>query len=235
MKEVKEGGKADKPTDKELKVSKKASIDFPVIVESLGKDSYHEDGEEFLMGQKKAKELESKGWVKIKSEPITDYKEIIKTAKKLSAALVFLLFCSFTSFAQVSVYAPLYNAKNTYSLANLQAATAVRDTVTDTGTGALYSKRTTGTGAVTIQVNVTEVSGTTAGTMTLSGSLDGVYYAPLLTRETQTAVATATITDTAGTKMYTWRLTDSPYLYYKIGTAGGTTCVYYLDGFIMKH
>lgn len=149
--------------------------------------------------------------------------------KKLFILIPFL-FMAFVGQAQK---ASLYNATNTYSLARLQAATATRDTVTDTGLGALYSKIQNGDGYVTIQVNVTKVSGTVAGTITVSGSLDGVNYKAASTEETQTALATAALTN--GSDTFLWRLKKSPYLYYKISTAGGTTCVYYLDAFILKH
>lgn len=133
-------------------------------------------------------------------------------------------------FAQTT----FFNATNTYTLARLNSATAVRDTITDTGTGALYTKLQTGNGYVTVQVNVLKVSGTIAGTLVLSGSLDGVNYVALSTEETQTALATIALTNTTGTVAYSWRLRDSPYFYYKISTSGGTTCVYYLNAFIRR-
>lgn len=127
----------------------------------------------------------------------------------------------------------LFNAKNTYSLANLVAATATVDTVTDTGTGAIYSKIQNGGGYVTIQVTTTKVSGTVAGTITLYGSIDGALYSAITTEETQTAMATAALAN--ATTTFHFRLRDSPYQYYKVGVAGGTTCVYYLSGYILKH
>lgn len=151
--------------------------------------------------------------------------------KKLFILLAFVLG-TITSFAQKS---SLYNATNTYSLTKLQNTTAVQDTVTDTGTGALYAKIQNGDGYITIQLNVQKVSGTVAGTATLYGSLDGNYYEAISTEETRTALATATLANTSGTVAYLWRLKKSPYLYYKVGTSGGTTCVYYMTGFILKH
>lgn len=56
---------AEKKTEKKLDVAKNASVDFPVWVESLDGDPYHENGAQFECGEKKAKELQSKGWVKI--------------------------------------------------------------------------------------------------------------------------------------------------------------------------
>jgi len=54
-------------------MDKTASVDMPVKVKSLGKfacskdegDPYHDEGEEFVVGEKKAKELEKRGWVEI--------------------------------------------------------------------------------------------------------------------------------------------------------------------------
>lgn len=146
--------------------------------------------------------------------------------------LIAILSLGLTTFAQK---ASLYNATNTYSLAKLVAATATRDTVTNTGTGALYAKIQNGDGYVTIQANVTKVSGTVAGSLTLLGSLDGVAYDSIRTEETRTLLARATLRNTTGTDVYSWRLKKSPYLYYKLASSGGTTCVYYLDAWILKH
>jgi len=218
MAEKKEKTKA--PDAKQIDVSKDASVDFPVEVESLDANPYHSPGEIFKIGSKNADKLVKRGWVKL---------------VKAASMLVLFVLASVGAFAQASVIAPLYNATNTYSLAKLQAATITQDTVTDTGTGALYVKRIAGPGVVTIQVNVQKVSGTVAGTITLSGSLDGVNYVALNTQETQTALATATLANTTGTVAYSWRLSANPYLYYKVGTAGGTTTVYYLTAWILKH
>ncbi len=208
-----------KPDQKDLVVSKDASVDFPVEVIATEADPYHVTGTKFQAGEKKAKELVARGWVKM--------------------AMIALLIVAGLGVsevkAQASVLASMYNASNSYSLAELQAATATRDTVTNSGVGAIYSKRIAGPGTVTIQVNQTKVSGTVAGTLTLYGSLDGVYYSALNTEETQTALATKTLVDATGVTVYHWRLKNSPFLYYQIGASGGTTTVYYLDAFIMKH
>lgn len=217
MTKEKEEGKDEKKLEKKLEQTADASIDFPVEVEALVADPYHETGAIFHAGKKKAAELVKRGWVKMVS------------------VVALIMLASVSINAQTSVIASLYNATNTYSLAKLQAATAVQDTVTDTGVGALYSKRISGPGVVTVQVNVQKVSGTVAGTITLYGSIDGINYSAANTEETQTALATKALANTAGTVAYHWRLKDSPYLYYQIGTAGGTTCVYYLTASILKH
>lgn len=155
---------------------------------------------------------------------------------KLKSILLGLaLAVTLSSFAQVSVYQPMYNPANTYTLALLNSTSVTRDTVTNAGTGYVNSKRINGTGEVTIQANVTYVSGTVAGSLTLWGSLDGNYYSVIPTTETQTSVTVGTLTSQAGTKAWTWRLVGSDYLYYRVVQSGGTTAVSYLDGFIMKH
>lgn len=151
-------------------------------------------------------------------------------------SLIFLMVATLGVNAQNSlvVSAPLYNSTNTYTLARLIAATATRDTITNTGLGVLTTKRTGGTNSpVTIEVYVTKVSGTVAGTIALQGSLDGTNFKGINTSETQTAIATATLTD--ATNSYSWRLSTSPYLYYRVSASGGTTTVYYLDARIYKH
>ena len=149
--------------------------------------------------------------------------------------LILLFVCS--AFIAGAQKVPLYNATNTYTLARLVAATATVDTVTNSGTGALYTQVTNGDGRVTIQVNTQWVSGTVAGTITLYGSVDGVNYAPIVTKETQTALATITLASqtSAGTKAYFWRLTDCPFQYYQVGFSGGTTTVYYVTAWMLKH
>lgn len=148
---------------------------------------------------------------------------------------MFVLAATLAGAQSIGVKQPLYNATNTYTLARLQAATITQDTVTNTGLGAMYSKVQTGEGYVTIQVNVQKVSGTVAGTITLYGSIDGINYSALNTEETQTALATKALADNAGTTAYHWRLKASPFSYYQVGTAGGTTCVYYMSGLILRH
>lgn len=59
------------PDEKVMTVSKDASVDMPYKVRSIGKlgakdgDPYHHEGEEFVVGEKKAKELEARGWVEL--------------------------------------------------------------------------------------------------------------------------------------------------------------------------
>lgn len=220
--------KKEKPTDKELKQSKTASIDFPVVVESIKDDPYHPDGEKFLMGEKKAKELERKGWVKIKSEPIKDTKELLKVQKGLSAAIAtcLLFLLSFVSFGQTSVLLDLKNPLSPY---------ATSDTVVNTATAYLTSDRVAGPAqTVTVQVVCTEISGTTAGTITLQGSINGTNFVALTDSTTVPNITTKTATDVAS-QSFTWQVTNSPYLYYRVSWTGSGTMSNKFSAKIMKH
>lgn len=148
--------------------------------------------------------------------------------------LILLALIAIVAFSANAQVVTMYNPGTTYSLARLQTTSVTRDTVTNTGTGYVNCKILKGDGAITIQATVTKVSGTVAGALQLWGSIDGVAYSILNTIETQTAVASATATDTAGSKAYTWRFASSPFLYYRIVHTGTGTMVSYLDGVILK-
>lgn len=205
----------DRPDEKKLNISKDASVDFSVEVVATEADPYHETGTKFHAGTKKAKELVERGWVKM-------------------AAVLLFMFASFGLQAQTSVLADLYNGTNTFSQALLQVATAIKDTVANTGTGVLYTKsRVSGPGTVTIQVVVTKVSGTVAGSITLLGSLDGVNFKAIPTRETQTAITVITAADASSN--YSIRLPDNPYLWYAVSWTGTGTMNATFTAKIMKH
>ncbi len=210
----------------------KPSVDFPVTVIATKADPYHVTGSEFEAGCKKALELVERGWVELSDSANKRIKEL-KELGLLSVVVLTFMLMSFGVNAQTSVDKPLYNATNTYTLARLNAATATRDTVTSTATGFLTSKRTSGPGVVTIQVLVTKVSGTVGGTITIMGSLDGTNFEAMATQETRTALATQTAAD--ATASYSWRLSGSPFLYYRVSYTGGSGAVAYLDARIMKH
>lgn len=206
----------EKPDQKSMIQDKDASVDFPVLVESLDGDIYHQTGDRFHVGTKKAKQLAALGRVKI------------------VGILLLLMLASFGLQAQTSVLADLYNGTNTFSQALLQVATAIKDTVANTGTGVLYTKsRVSGPGTVTIQVVVTKVSGTVAGSITLLGSLDGVNFKAIPTRETQTAITVITAADASSN--YSIRLPDNPYLWYAVSWTGAGTMNATFTAKIMKH
>lgn len=97
------------------------------------------------------------------------------------------------------------------------------DTVTNTATNTLTSiKMTPSTStSTTIWVAVTKISGTVGGTITLQASLDGTTYKAINTPDTQTAVAAVTATDATNT--YHWRLSGSPFQYYRVSWTGTGT------------
>lgn len=180
------------------------SVDWPVDVIATEADPYHETGAKFQAGSKKAAELVKRGWVKL-------------------AMIALLMVAGFGAQAQTSV---LQDLKSVYSLSS--------DTVANTATIYLSTaSRVNGPGVVTVQVNVTKISGTVGGTISLLGSLDGTNYKALNTEETQTALATITATD--ATNVYHWRLSKSPFLYYRVSWTGTGTMSASFTAKLMKH
>ena len=98
-----------------------------------------------------------------------------------------------------------------------------RDTVVNTATVTLTSKRvpTTAGANVTVYIAVTKISGTVGGTITLMGSVDGTNFKAINTVDTQTALATITATDASNT--YHWRLNGNPFPYYRVSWTGTGT------------
>lgn len=207
MEDEKKGIKEDvKKGEKQLKVDK-PSVDFPVDVIATEADPYHETGTKFQAGSKKAAELVKRGWVKL-------------------AMIALLIAAGFSAQSQTSVLADMKNSLSPFALT---------DTVTNTGTGTVTSPRISGAGSnVTIVLVLTEISGTTAGTVTIQGSLDGTNWKAIPTVETQTSITTATALDVAS-QVFTWRLASSPYLYYRASWTGSGTMAATIAGKIMKH
>lgn len=90
------------------------------------------------------------------------------------------------------------------------------DTLTNAGTAPLTKLLVAPYSTVTVQVKVTKISGTVGGTVTLTGSIDGVTYYAI------SGASSLTLTDTA-TQGTIWIVTGNPYSYYKVlGTGTGT-------------
>jgi hypothetical protein len=97
------------------------------------------------------------------------------------------------------------------------------DSVTNAGTTYLTSGAVTGTKAiVSVQVTAAEISGTTAGTLSLLGSLDGTNFKAATLAEVSTAVNTYTATDVTS-QTFIWRITGNPYKYYRVSWTGTGT------------
>jgi hypothetical protein len=133
-------------------------------------------------------------------------------------------FILFALLALVSFVSTDATAQANTRLTMLQATGAASDTVTNAGTAYVAKQFSGSASAFAVQVAITKVSGTVAGTITLAGSIDGTNYF--------TIGSTQSLTDTAGTKYYLFTLDggSAPYTHYRASVAGGTTCVYYLAG-----
>jgi hypothetical protein len=127
----------------------------------------------------------------------------------LAIVSILITVAGFESKAQIA------DMKSSYTLSS--------DTVTNGGTSYLGNVAPVkGSDKVTIQVNCTELSGTTAGTITIQGSLDGTNFKAIPTEETQTGVATATALDVAS-QTFVWRFSGSPFPYYRVSWTGAGT------------
>lgn len=158
-------------------------------------------------------------------------KKMIRLGWAEAAALI-LLFMAVGLFSTPAVSQASNNEQSLKSIYSLTS-----DTVTNTATIYLTSTRVSSTNSLsqqtTVQVNVTKISGTVGGTISLLGSLDGTNFKALNTIETQTALATITATDASN--VYHWRLTGSPFLYYRVSWTGTGTMSASFTAKLVKH
>jgi hypothetical protein len=73
----------------------------------------------------------------------------------------------------------------------------VRDTVTNTGAKVLFTRVTGGQAYISIQVDITKISGTLGGTLTIVASNDGVTYYDIGNLTTENRDTAYTVTNTA--------------------------------------
>lgn len=209
-----------------FKVTKGAKVDFEIEVEATEKDGYHDAGVKFKTGEANARRLEKEGKVKV----------IGKYVGKVALLLVFL-FAGLFAQAQILSASQVKISSGQYlmNLENTLGTNLTRDTTTNTGTGVLVTDRAiVGPGEVTIVALVTKVSGTVAGTLVLTGSIDGTNYQTINQPNTQTAVVTVAAVSDA-TARYSFSLNTNPFRYYKVTHTGTGTMVSYLDAAILKH
>lgn len=95
-----------------------------------------------------------------------------------------------------------------------------RDTVTNTGTKTLVGRPNAYTTAITIQVDITKISGTLAGTLTPIVSNDGTTYYSVSSRTTRDTAYT--VPNASGGYTYTMPL---GYRYYGVQWVGTGTMV----------
>lgn len=99
------------------------------------------------------------------------------------------------------------------------------DTVTSTAAHYMVSTALPPTLKVTAVATFTEITGTTSGTATIEGSLDGTNWHPLLVNGTTTAQPAYTVTDTA-TQVTSWDLLYCTDKYIRVKVVGGGTTQY---------
>lgn len=116
------------------------------------------------------------------------------------------------------------------------------DTVTNTAVNFLSSQLSTGGATSTsIVVNVTKISGTVAGTLTLYGcntacgktTATATNWTTVKQPDLQTAVPTITALDATGP--YSWVLSGSPYSYYRVSWTGAGTMAASFTAALMAH
>lgn len=96
--------------------------------------------------------------------------------------MAFSIFTAISASAQTSLY-----GTNGY----------VRDTVTNTGAKVLFTRVTGGQAYISIQVDITKISGTLGGTLTIVASNDGVTYYDIGNLTTENRDTAYTVTNTA--------------------------------------
>jgi hypothetical protein len=98
------------------------------------------------------------------------------------------------------------------------------DTLTDATTVYLGVNVSNVTGSsTTIITTVDELSGTTAGTVTLQGSHDGTTFVALTDTTYVPRILTFTLADQAAAQSKVWILNGSPFPHYRLSHSGGTT------------
>lgn len=209
-KDKKKNGAPSTVAEKTAAVKEKFPHGFETMeVETTNKAKYHLPNKTVTVGRSVGEKMIKRGW-----------------AKELAMLLIFALSLIAVDTVAQGVSLSFYNT--TYG------AAYGRDTVTNAGTGSVRTAAISGGGTTTtIVADIDEVSGTAAGTLTLYGSLDGTNFVRVNTVGTVTAVPTQTIADNDG--RYSWTLSGSPFRFYRIDAAGGTTVVYYLDAQVLKH
>lgn len=131
---------------------------------------------------------------------------------KIKLLIALLVGVVSLTYAQTSKNLQFYNTYNTTNV-------LTTDTVTNTGTAYVRVRKAGGhSNTTTITCAVLEISGTTAGTVTLEGSIDpnantagaGTGFKAIPTIDTQTSITTASPADQATVQYFTWRINGSP-------------------------
>lgn len=141
----------------------------------------------------------------------------------LSFSFVALLLCA----AQNESKAQVRDLYSSYGLTS--------DTVVNTAVGYLQTTVKGNYREEIIQVVVTEISGTTAGTVSILGSLDGSNFIALKLEEVATAVNTFAPADVGTAQTYMWRIKNNPAYYYRVSYTGAGTMSAKFTAKILSH
>jgi len=119
------------------------------------------------------------------------------------------ILLSLIALATVAIIAPQAKAQ--------VALTPATDTLTNTDTARLKIQVKGSMNVLTFQANYTKISGTSASSLLLQGSLDGVNFVTIKGADT------ATVANVAGVQAFTWVQPRSNFLWYRIyGVTSGT-------------
>lgn len=147
--------------------------------------------------------------------------------------------------SQMGYFMPNYPSTQTNLVSRMKSTTyptLYLDTVTNSGTNSVTLQVQQSYQSLGIQVVVTKLSGTAAGTVTLQGSNDGSNYVTVSTAYleaissaapfTTSGTATLSVTNvTTNTKIFVVR--GSPYQYYRLSHTGSGTMACTLKGYLL--
>jgi len=132
--------------------------------------------------------------------------------------LILILFVGLVAFTTIDTKAQVGVLESPYGLSTdtltLSSATGTIFLTTDL----IKAAPATGT---TVEFKVVRLSGTTAGTATLQGSMNGTDWNALTTPNTATALATYTVAN-AASAFYVWNISSSPYPYLRVSWTATT-------------
>lgn len=157
-------------------------------------------------------------WV-LTSADYKSYKVTVTGTGTMSATIAGKVYTSGSTYTHNAL-----SMKSSYSLTS--------DTVDNTGTG--YVELTTSQyyDKISVQVVVTKLSGTAAGTVTLQGSNDGVNYVTY--NSTLSSARTLTVTNqTTNTAVFV--ITGTPYKYHRLSYTGSGTMSCTLKGYLLPN
>lgn len=132
------------------------------------------------------------------------------------------------SFVLAAIVVAGINAQSLVTLYQPLGTNVASDTVTNGATAYLTSAELAANvsnpiSEVVVQAVVTEISGTTAGTITLMGTIDGTNYAALTDSTTVPAITTKSPADVTTAQTFMWRVTGSPCTKYRVSYTGAGT------------